>query len=290
MFDLQSYFTERRVAIDAAMDRHLPQESEPPVTLHRAMRYSVFSGGKRLRPILCLAAADAATSSTPANENAMHCAIGVEFFHTFTLIHDDLPSMDDDALRRGRPTCHIVFGEATAILAGDALQSLAFEVAAGARLPPGLPPNQLVLELAEAAGSRGVVGGQVEDLSANAQTSAEQIAFIHRHKTADLFRAAVRMGALTANADASILAALSDYGLALGLAFQVTDDILDAADVAPGAPRKRGASCLTAITVDEARRQASDLIESAIARLACLPEKNTQPLREIARFVLSRTA
>jgi geranylgeranyl diphosphate synthase type II len=290
MFELEAYFAERRVAIDAAMDARLPAASETPVALHRAMRYSVFSGGKRLRPILCLAAAQAVDPSPNALDRAMLPAIAVEFFHTFTLIHDDLPSMDNDSMRRGRPTCHVVFGEATAVLAGDALQALAFEIAAGARLAPGLPPTQLIVELAEAAGSRGVVGGQVEDLAADARTSAEQIAFIHRHKTADLFRAAVRMGALTADADAASLAALSDYGMALGMAFQITDDVLDAADVAPGSPRKPGASCLTVITQEEARRQAGALIEEAIGRLADMPAARVQPLREIARFVLTRTA
>ena len=290
MFDLETYLAERRRMVDAAMDERLPQESEPPHTLHRAMRYSVFSGGKRLRPILCLASAEAVAASPTILDRAMLSAMGVEFFHTFTLIHDDLPSMDNDDMRRGRPTCHIVFGEATAILAGDALQALAFEVTADARLAPELPPNRLVVELAQAAGSRGVVGGQVEDLAANAETPAEHIAFIHRHKTADLFRAAVRMGALTANADTSRLTALTDYGMALGLAFQITDDILDAADLAPGSPRKPGASCLTVMTPDEARRQANDLIESAIGHLATLPASDTEPLRAIARLVFDRTA
>lgn len=272
--------------VDTALDAAIPPDSAPPKVLHKAMRYSVFSGGKRLRPILCLAAAEAAGMTRM--QNAMMPAAAVELFHTFTLIHDDLPSMDDDDMRRGRPTCHKMFGEANAILAGDALQALAFEVVARAAVAPPYSVNQLVIELAGAAGSRGVVGGQVEDLLAGPNPTAEQIRYIHLHKTADLFHASVRMGAMVAGAPPEVLKMLSGYGTAIGLAFQIADDLLDAADVAAGMA-KPGASCLTVMPADAARRQAEDLVREALAHIATLPGPGAEPLRAIARFTVERT-
>lgn len=288
MFDLERYFAERRERVDKALDAAIPSESESPRILHKAMRYSVFSGGKRLRPILCLAAADASNIAADATSNAMPAAVAVELFHTFTLIHDDLPSMDNDDLRRGRPTCHKIFGEANAVLAGDALQALSFEIVARTNAMPPYSPTQLVIELAEAAGSRGVVGGQVEDLLAETSATEEQIRFIHMHKTADLFRAAIRMGAMAAGAQPDTLKLLSDYGVSIGLAFQIADDLLDAEDVAAGRA-KPGASCLTVMTAETARREANELITKALASIEPLKDPRFEPLRAIARFTVERT-
>jgi farnesyl diphosphate synthase len=236
---------------DAALQAWLPPEDEAPTRLHQAMRYSVFAGGKRLRPALVLAAARAATAMTssvalpaeharltigsalPAEAPVTHDAVvdaalvAVEVLHTYTLIHDDLPAMDDDDLRRGRPTCHKAFDEATAILAGDALQTLAFEAAATVGA-------QAVQVLARAAGSRGVVGGQQDDLDAEGQPinqspeTRARLERIHRGKTAALIRASCDLGALAVQASAAVRSALANYGEAIGLAFQVADDILDA--------------------------------------------------------------
>jgi geranylgeranyl diphosphate synthase type II len=204
----------------------------------------------------------------------------VELLHTYTLIHDDLPCMDDDDFRRGKPTAHKVFGEANAVLAGDALQALAFDLAA--RGPTAL----LVRELAAAAGSRGVVGGQVADLSAPAQPDAVAIAFIHLHKTADLFKASVRMGAIAGGSNDAELAALTEYAQSLGLAFQITDDLLDEA------PQRRGArpdlSCLSVYPREEAQRMAGALTEKAIMALRACRRGPTEPLAAIAIFVQER--
>ena len=209
---------------DAALGRYLPPESEAPERLHRAMRYSVFAGGKRLRPALVLGACRALGGDETRCAPAM---AAVELLHTYTLIHDDLPAMDDDDLRRGRPTCHKAFDEATAILAGDALQTLAFEVVAelGA---------EAVIVLARAAGSRGVVGGQQDDLDAegasidNGPACRARLERIHRGKTAALIRASCELGAIAAGAPADGRSALAAFGEAIGLAFQVADDVLDA--------------------------------------------------------------
>lgn len=207
--------------IDAALDRLLPPESEPPQTIHRAMRYSVFAGGKRIRPVLCLEAARAVAGGDVEGIEEVACSL--ELIHTYSLIHDDLPALDNDDLRRGRPTSHKVFGEATAILAGDALLTFAFEVlsrAASARL---------VAELAHAAGTRGgMIAGQVHDIEGESQPpSAELLDRIHRAKTGALLRCSLRLGALHAGAGAGQLEALSRFGEHIGLAFQIVDDILD---------------------------------------------------------------
>ena len=225
MLELSTYLKQRATFIDAALDRHLPGPSERPSVLHEAMRYSVMAGGKRIRPILCLAAAEAVHGSV---DDALLPALAVELLHTYTLIHDDLPCMDDDDLRRGMPTAHVKFGEANAVLAGDALLTLAFEWIAGVAAPAPYLPTQLVLELAEGAGHRGVIAGQIEDLAGEgAQLSAEDLEYIHLHKTAALIRTAVRIGGIAAGAPPNALDALSFYGGDIGLAFQIADDILD---------------------------------------------------------------
>ena len=287
MFDLARYMDEKRAAVDAALDRFLPPETERPVVLHRAMRYSIFCGGKRLRPILCMASAETAGGS---GEAAMFTAAALECLHTYTLIHDDLPAMDNDDLRRGQPTSHKVFGEANAILAGDSLLTLAFELLAQA--PQGA---RLALELARAAGSRGVAGGQFEDLAAEGKKpDAALVEFIHVHKTAKLIQAACRMGGIAAGVNEAGLAALDWYGDRIGLAFQVADDILNATSTpetlgkAVGSDAMREKMTFVALFgIEQARRQAAAMAEEAVARLKELPG-TTEPLVALARFIVDR--
>lgn len=286
MFNLAAYLRKQTAAVDTALDRVLPGEDVPPQPLHAAMRYSVFSGGKRLRPILCLAAAEVRETAAPA---AMDAAVAVELLHTYTLIHDDLPCMDDDDLRRGKPTCHIAFGEAHAVLAGDALQALAFERAAAASRATRGDDGSMVMELARAAGSRGVVGGQVADLVAQTAGSDDaDMDFIHLHKTADLFRAAVRMGALAGHASPAQLDALTSYAVHLGLAFQITDDLIDASADREAVPGEAKTSCLQVMDPAEAHRKAAGMIQAAHTALEPLPKTCARPLQEIASFVLTR--
>ena len=226
------YLKQQQKCIEAALDRLAPAESEPPETIHRAMRYSLFAGGKRLRPILCLEAARAvpeqpAISGQP--EGAVTAACALELVHTYSLIHDDLPALDNDDYRRGRLTCHKVFGEAMAILAGDALLTLAFQTLAGLDSLDADRRIRMIAELAAAAGTAGgMIGGQVADLeSAERVPDARLLDFIHRAKTGALLRASLRIGALCAGAGPELYAALSCYGEHIGLAFQIVDDILD---------------------------------------------------------------
>lgn len=223
---LDDYLVVQTRAVDAALNRWVPPESEPPQNIHRAMRYSLFAGGKRIRPILCISAACAVRENLPGMEDA---ACSLELIHTYSLIHDDLPALDNDDLRRGRPTCHKVFGEAMAILAGDALLTLAFQVLS--RLPDASAETRmrLVSELATASGTvRGMIGGQVHDIEGeNQPPTAELLESIHRAKTGALLRASLRMGALYAGADLAQYEALSRFGEHVGLAFQIVDDILD---------------------------------------------------------------
>jgi geranylgeranyl diphosphate synthase, type II len=212
--------------IDGALDRWVPAESEPPENIHRAMRYSLFAGGKRIRPVLCITAANA-VSSEPAGLEDVACTL--EMIHTYSLIHDDLPALDNDDLRRGRPTCHKVFGEAMAILAGDALLTAAFQVLAAADGVSAETKVALVRELSTASGTAGgMIGGQVHDIEGeNAPPTPELLERIHRAKTGALLRASVRMGALCAGATQEQYEALSRYGEHIGLAFQIVDDLLD---------------------------------------------------------------
>ncbi|SHE62706.1 polyprenyl synthetase family protein [Desulforamulus putei] len=212
--------------VDDALNDYLPPADAYPATIHEAMRYSVFAGGKRLRPILVLAAAKAVGGST---DKVMPVACALELIHTYSLVHDDLPAMDNDDFRRGRPTSHKVYGEAMAILTGDALLTIAFElIARCGEQCPAEAVNRVTLEIAQAAGSRGLIGGQVVDLlSENKQIEAPVLEYIHRHKTGALFRAAVRAGAILGGATAVQLEALTTYAEQMGLAFQIKDDLLD---------------------------------------------------------------
>lgn len=279
--------------VDEALDQRMPTEREPPVVLHRAMRYSLLAGGKRLRPILCLLSAEAAGGR---RADALTPALAIELLHTYSLIHDDLPAMDNDDLRRGRPTSHKVFGEANAILAGDALLTLAFEWLALAPAPPPHAPGAIAYELARAAGSRGIAGGQYEDLAAEGieTIGPERLEMIHRLKTATLIAAACRMGALAVAAPTSVVAALGDFGERIGLAFQIADDILNATSTAEQLGKavgsdaaRRKATYLSLYGVDSARQRAGALIAEATARLRGLPGP-TEPLRKLARYVVER--
>jgi geranylgeranyl diphosphate synthase type II len=275
---LDEYLHDCREAVEAELERVLPAADHPPAVLHEAMRYSVFAGGKRIRPVFTIAAAECLGGR---RHDALAAAAAVELLHTYTLIHDDLPCMDDDDFRRGRPSCHKAFGEANALLAGDALLTLAFETAAASPVAPAA----VVRTLAAAAGSRGVVGGQVADLAATGQQPDEvTMRFIHEHKTADLFRAAIEMGALTADADAENLAALSAFGRATGLAFQMVDDLLDADN-----PDDQSFSCVHIMGVQRAKAHAATLTAEAMDAL--LPFGTAaDTLRALARHLLERTS
>lgn len=292
MVDVTQYVAERTARVDATLDRLLPSESTAPTRLHQAMRYSVFGAGKRLRPVLCLAAAEAIGGDT---EPALIPAAAVEILHTYTLIHDDLPAMDDDTLRRGRATCHIAFDEATAILAGDALLTLSFEWLTQTRCAPPHSAIDLVRELATASGSTGVIGGQMADIEGETTPlTIEQLVYIHTHKTGDLIRAAVRLGAMTAGATDVQLAALTAYAEHIGLAFQIADDVLNATGTAEQLGKAAGTDAalgkmtyVAAYGVEGAREKAAALITRAKAALAKLPG-NTKPLAALADYVVTR--
>jgi geranylgeranyl pyrophosphate synthase len=282
MFDLNAYLADRQAAVTQRLLEWMPPADRRPVVLSQAMRHAVITGGKRLRPILCLAAAEAAGG---AGDAAWHPAVAVELLHAYTLVHDDLPCMDNDTVRRGQPTVWAQFGEATAVLAGDALQSLAFELLA--RTPASDPavPGILVRELAEAAGAAGIIGGQIEDLACGGTADAGTVDYVHQHKTADLFRAAARMGAIAAGADTGLTDRLGAFGSHLGVAFQIIDDILDAPHGSPEKPNEL--SCLHILTADQARIRAARLTEAACACLRDLPGP-AEPLDALARDMLGR--
>ncbi len=224
-FDLARYLDSRTEQVNRALNRFLPKETIRPATIHKAMRYSIFAGGKRMRPALCLAAAEACGGSTA---EAMPLACAVECIHTYSLIHDDLPAMDNDDFRRGKPTNHKVFGEGIAVLAGDALLTQAFEIAARCRAWPRYSHREVVLEIAQASGSLQLIAGQVVDLeSEGKKISTDQLRYIHERKTSALLCCSVRLGGMSANCTPAQLKALTDFGYHVGLAFQVIDDILD---------------------------------------------------------------
>src|SRR3989442_1088569 len=224
-FDLQVYLADRTEAVNRALDRFLPRATTPPATIHKAMRYSLFAGGKRMRPALSLAAAEACGGSP---EDALPLACAVECIHTYSLVHDDLPAMDNDDYRRGKLTNHRVFGEGIAILAGDALLTQAFEIAARCKGWPLYPHQAIVLELTRAAGSGQLIAGQVADLEGEGKKiSAVQLKYIHERKTSALLRCSARLGGISANATIAQLQALTDFGYHVGLAFQIIYDILD---------------------------------------------------------------
>ena len=296
-FDLSIYMGGVRSEIDAKLEQLLPPVDQRPSILHDAMRYSVFSGGKRIRPILCIAAWQACQDGNtpadvpiPGHVSAAACAI--ELLHTYTLVHDDLPCMDDDDTRRGKPTAHIAFGEANALLSGDALLTLAFEITAGADMAADAGQGFATVELARAAGSTGVVGGQVVDLAAVGKSvTREDVDFIHLNKTAKLFQAATTIGARLAGAQGSTLDALMTYGKKLGLAFQLVDDVLDDLQDQREHPEQASdpsLSCLSVMDRDEARSYAARLTADAIAALTGLGENARRPLIAIVERMEKR--
>ncbi len=286
MFEISSYLREKQSIIDRALKDCLPPVTTRPALLHEAMHYCVLNGGKRIRPILCMAAA-APFSTAP--EKVLLPALALELFHCSTLIHDDLPCMDDDDLRRGQPTCHIKFGEANAVLTGDALLVHAFQLLAEHGNP------KLSLELALAAGSRGVIAGQIEDLEAEGKKpDADLVEFIHLNKTAVLIRAAVRMGAITAGAEEDDLENLTVFGEKIGLAFQIEDDILDETSTnevlgkPAGADQKLSKMTYPAVYgMDAAKEKAQTLTREALTALD-LMRRDTVELRAIAEFLVRR--
>lgn len=267
-FSLAQYLEEREKLIEMALDRRLPPASEPPQELHRAMRYSVLGGGKRLRPILCLAFAEASGGTLEA---AMPPALSVEFFHSYTLVHDDLPCMDNDDWRRGKPTCHRKFGVAMAVLVGDALQALAFEVAAEAQAPSPYRAAAYVLELAAAAGSGGVIAGQVADTMTKAKTSVVQVRYVAEHKTAVLFVASCRMGVISAGGPDRLLVCAEEYGRHFGMAFQIADDLHEVR--VGGKPADDGMSCLQVWSPQRARQEALRHLGLAQKALTAFPDR-----------------
>ncbi len=291
--DIAKYLKERKAVVDDALDRVLPSASRRPPQIHKAMRYSVQIGGKRIRPILCLAACDAVGGT---RAKAMDTACALELIHTYSLIHDDLPCMDDDDLRRGRPTCHKVFDEATAVLAGDALLTFAFEILAQntARVSEKTA-LRVARAIAIAAGSNRLIGGQMEDiLGEGKKVSLSQLRFIHQNKTAALIEASVLTGALTGGASRAQLASLSVYGKSIGLSFQVADDILDVTGnekmmgkrVHKDAGMKK-ATYPGLLGLEKSRRYLERLTQSALASLRSFGP-SADPLREIALFIARR--
>ena len=291
-----SFIEEARRRVDEALAGYLPVKTEVealcPPRLAEAMRYSLLGGGKRLRPVLCLLAAEAC-GADPAAATAAACAL--EMVHTYSLIHDDLPAMDDDDLRRGRPTCHKAFDEATAVLAGDGLLTLAFEIVARDVQPPAAAAA-CVRALAEGAGPCGMVGGQMADLEAEGRDDANLTALeaIHRRKTGALLRASLRMGGLVAGADEARLQALDVYGAAVGLAFQIIDDLLDVqGDEAKMGKRVGKDSGLGKWTypgllgIEGSRQRARQLADEAVAALAPLGARGDR-LRALALDLLER--
>jgi len=293
-FDLTAYLAARVSAVDAALGRVLPPEDAAPPTLHRAMRYSVQAGGKRLRPILVIAGAEAVGGHA---EQVMETACALELIHTYSLIHDDLPAMDNDDYRRGRLTNHKVFGEAIAILAGDALLTLAFKLVAlnGARTGDARIIAALVTDIADAAGTDGMVGGQVVDIQSEGKAvSAETLDYIHTHKTAALIRASLCAGALIAGATAAQRAAITACGDALGLAFQIVDDILDVEGSSEELGKTAGkdaqqqkATYPAYHGLEASRAKARALIDQAKLAVAPLGER-AEPIRALADFIFQR--
>ncbi|MGB8322366.1 MAG: polyprenyl synthetase family protein [Candidatus Acidiferrum sp.] len=289
---LPDFFEEDRIAVDAQLERLLPAETMQPPSIHEAMRYSVFAGGKRVRPILCLETARIFAEDVAA---ALYPGCAIEFIHTYSLIHDDLPSLDNDDLRRGKPTCHKKCGEATAILAGDALLTLAFETIAAA--PTEAERRvRMVAEISKAAGTvNGMVGGQVADLEAEGKrVGAETLEYIHRSKTAALICASITAGAICAGAGVMDVERLRSFGETIGWAFQVTDDILDVEESSAALGKTAGkdmaqekATYPAVYGLEKSHEIANELAAKAIAELEPYGAK-AERLRAIAKFLVLR--
>ncbi len=289
---LPDFFETDHAVIEAELSRLLPPENTPPSSIHRAMRYSVFAGGKRIRPILCL---EAARMFNERPEGAIQAGCALEFIHTYSLIHDDLPALDNDDLRRGKPTNHKVFGEAMAILAGDALLTLAFQTLAS--MPLGAEKRLAILDLvAQAAGTdRGMIGGQVADLEAERKAvDGAGLEYIHRSKTAALIRASIVAGGIAGGADRADVLRLTAFGENIGWAFQVVDDLLDVEESSAALGKTAGkdeaqkkATYPAVYGLEKSRSIASSLEAKALAELADCGERASR-LRQLAQFLVAR--
>ncbi|HVG02126.1 MAG TPA: farnesyl diphosphate synthase [Nitrospira sp.] len=293
--DIRQYLERKREEVDGYLQSVIPSAETMPTTLHESMRYSLFAGGKRVRPILAIAAAEAIGE---ANQSVLPVAASLELIHTYSLIHDDLPAMDNDDFRRGKPTNHKVYGEAMAILAGDALLTMAFELCTGESGEHGIEAGRqvrLIRELAVGAGNIGMVGGQVLDIQAeNQDIDLATLQSIHKHKTGMLIRAAVRMGAIAGGGTAAQLDELTVYAENIGLAFQIADDVLNVTGTReelgknPNTDAQRGKKTYpTFYGVDGAKQLAEECVNRANSRLASFGAK-ADPLRELARYITSR--
>jgi geranylgeranyl diphosphate synthase type II len=290
--DFSEYLKAAASEVDAAMDDFLPPPGEAPGSIHEAMRYCVFAGGKRLRPVLCLAAAEACGGKW---KKALPAACALELMHTYSLVHDDLPCMDDDDLRRGRATCHKVYGEGMAVLCGDALLTEAFLVLTRSKGGKRYTVGDMVSELAHTGGSRKLIGGQVLDLEGEGhKLSKEQLISIHEAKTAALLISSLRLGAMSAQAKTSELEALTIFGYSLGLAFQIIDDILDVTQTTAALGKTAGkdqvvekATYPAVIGLEESRKEAERLTGEALHALEIFG-KSGKHLREIADWMLKR--
>ncbi|MDO8446868.1 MAG: polyprenyl synthetase family protein [Deltaproteobacteria bacterium] len=292
---LKKYLKEKGMLVEEALDTFLPRETEMPATLHKAMRYSMMAGGKRIRPVLCIASCEAAGGRM---EDVMPVACALEMIHTYSLIHDDLPAMDNDDLRRGRPTNHKVFGEAVAILAGDALLTLAFRVMTDMSHKSAVTPNiilDVINDMSWAAGSFGMVGGQVVDMeSEGREIDLPTLEYLHTHKTGALLLASIKSGAKIGGGTVEQIEALTRYGECLGLAFQIADDILDiegsqeeiGKDVGSDLEKKK-ATYPSILGMAVSKERALELMNMAIDSLNDFDEK-AEPLRKIAKYVVER--
>jgi geranylgeranyl diphosphate synthase type II len=293
--DITQYLEQKRQDVDRFLDSVMPPESAPPANLHKAMRYSLFAGGKRVRPILTIAAYEAVGGSSPS---ILPLASSLELIHTYSLIHDDLPAMDNDDYRRGKLTNHKVFGEAMAILAGDALLTMAFDIASRPESADGLDPRsqvRVIQELADGSGNVGMVGGQVADIEAEGKDiDLATLEGVHRWKTGKLIRASVRIGGIAGGATAEQVNRLTAYAEDIGLAFQIADDVLNVTGTREelgkdaNTDASRGKKTYPAFFgVDGARRLADERAASAIAHLKDFGPQ-ADPLRELARYITAR--
>lgn len=278
---------------DAALDRLIPLETEHPVSIHKAMRHSVFAGGKRLRPVLCMEAGRMIADSLPACVEELGAAL--EMLHTYSLIHDDLPALDNDDLRRGRPTCHKVFGEAIAILAGDALQTQAYEVLSRLKCPPEARVK-IIEEIARGTGTlNGMIGGQVVDLEAEHTTpTAEMLEYIHRSKTAALITSSLVSGGLFAGAKETEVAHLRAFGMGIGLAFQIVDDVLDVTQTSEQLGKTAGKDTASEkvtypalFGIEASIKKADALVSTAFSELDSFGER-AETLKKLARYLIER--
>ncbi len=290
---LQETLERGRTLTDAALDRLIPLETEHPASIHKAMRHSVFAGGKRLRPVLCMEVGRMVAGAFPNKIEELGAAL--EMLHTYSLIHDDLPALDNDDLRRGRPTCHKVFGEALAILAGDALQTQAYEVLARLECPAEARVR-IIEEIARGTGTRdGMIGGQVVDLEAeHTQPTPEMLEYIHRAKTAALITASLVSGGLYAGANNNEVARLRAFGRSIGLAFQIVDDVLDVTQTSEQLGKTAGKDAAAQkvtfpalFGIEESIRRADSLISTAFSELESFGVR-AETLKELARYLVER--